>query len=219
MTLPICIPLDEVPDPMEITLPGGISIEHIDLLQVIQPALTPLVPIFNIVDTVVSLFNCIKAVMTMDVKTIGQCIPDLAENVGKLVKMVPQLSLPLMLIGLIDLVLAALSQARDELVHLQNQMKQISRMVDRAKELNDAALYDFYLCASNHINMEARNVGKNLASLGRLFGLINLFMSMIGAPQIPDLSSLAGKPLDEVIDPLDSLVKALKTARKAVPIP
>ena len=60
MTLPICIPIPEIEDPFALTLPGGIEIEHIDLMQVIQPALTPLVPFFNIIDTIVALFNCIK---------------------------------------------------------------------------------------------------------------------------------------------------------------
>ena len=44
MALPICIEIPEIPDPFDLTLPGGINIEHINLMEVIQPALTPLVP-------------------------------------------------------------------------------------------------------------------------------------------------------------------------------
>jgi hypothetical protein len=51
------------------------------------------------------------------------------------------------------------------------------------------------------------------------FGLINLFMGMIGGPEIPDLSNLSGQPLDKVIEPLDAIVEALQTARDAVPVP
>ena len=69
------------------------------------------------------------------------------------------------------------------------------------------------------MEQEAANVGKMLASLGRLIGLINLFSGMIGGPEIPDLSELSGVPLEEVIDPLDALVDTLKTARDAVPVP
>ena len=32
---------------------------------------------------------------------------------------------------------------------------------------------------------QARNLGQSLASLGRLVGLINLFLSMVGAPAVP----------------------------------
>lgn len=219
MTIPVCIELPPKPAPLEVTLPGGVTIQHNDLAQIIQPALTPLVPLFNIVDTVVSIFNCLKAVMTLNPKEIAKCMPGLAENVGKLLKMIPQLSLPLMLLGLIDLVIDVLSQVRNELVHLQGRMGQVTRMIDRAKDLDDYGLMVVAECHQKNVEMEARNIGQNLASLGRLFGLINLFMGMVGGPQIPDLSSLSGKPLDEFFEPLDALVGALKVARQAVPIP
>jgi hypothetical protein len=74
-------------------------------------------------------------------------------------------------------------------------------------------------CAQANVAQEAANVGKSLASLGKLFGIINLFMGMVGGPKIPDLSNLAGRPLDDVVAPLDAVVDALQTARNAVPVP
>ena len=44
MALPICIEIPELPDPFSITLPGGVTMESINLMVQIQPALTPLVP-------------------------------------------------------------------------------------------------------------------------------------------------------------------------------
>ena len=61
MSFTVCLSLPEVPDPFEVTLPGGVTISDINLMQMIQPALTPLVPLFDVVDAVVSLFNCVKA--------------------------------------------------------------------------------------------------------------------------------------------------------------
>ena len=86
MPLPICIEIPEIPDPFQITLPGGVTMEHINLMEVIQPALTPLVPLFNIIDTVVAVFNCIKAIPDTlgpppDPTAIAACIPELAEKV------------------------------------------------------------------------------------------------------------------------------------------
>ncbi len=226
MPLPIkiCVELPEIPDPFTLTLPGGAEIQHINLMEVIQPALTPLVPLFNIVDTVVALFNCIKAIPDTlgpppDPTALAECIPDLAEKISKLLKLIPQLSLPLMLVGLIDLVINTLAQARDVLVHLQTQMQQIAGVVDRAKDLDDAGLMAIAQCAEANVAQEAANVGKMLGSLGKLFGLINLFMGMIGGPEIPDLSNLSGKPLDEVIEPLDAIVEVLQNARQAIPVP
>ena len=224
MALPICIEIPEIPDPFALTLPGGIEIQHLNLMEVIQPALTPLVPIFNIIDTVVAVCNCVKAIPDTlgpppDPTALAACLPDLAEKVAKLLKLIPQLSIPMTLIGLIDLVIDTLQQASRELMHLQQQMQQILGVIDRATDLDDAGLMAIAQCAQANVAQEAANVGKSLAALGKLIGLINLFMSMVGGPEIPDLSNLAGRPLDDVVAPIDAIVEALKTAREAVPVP
>jgi hypothetical protein len=58
-----------------------------------------------------------------------------------------------------------------------------------------------------------------LASLGRLIALVNLFLGLLGLPEVPDLSSLAGRPLDEVIAPIDALIAVFTAARNGVPLP
>ena len=224
MALPICIEIPEIPDPFDLTLPGGINIEHINLMEVIQPALTPLVPFFDMIDTIVAIFNCVKAIPDTlgpppDPTVLAACLPDLAEKVNKLLKLIPQLSLPYTIIGLLDLVIDTLLRARTELLHLQQQVVQILGVIDRATDLDDAGLMAIAQCAQANVAQEAANVGKSLAALGKLIGLINLFMGMVGGPEIPDLSNLAGRPLDDVVEPLDAIVDALKTARDAVPVP
>ena len=199
MPLPICIEIPEIPDPFQITLPGGVTMEHINLMEVIQPALTPLVPLFNIIDTVVAVFNCIKAIPDTlgpppDPTAIAACIPELAEKVNALLRLIPQLSLPYTIIGIIDLVIDTLRQARSQLLHLQQQMVQILGAIDRATELEDAGLMAITSCAQANVAQEAANVGKSLASLGKLIGLLNLFLGMVGGPEVPDLSDLAGRP-------------------------
>ncbi len=219
MAIPICKVLDELPDPFAITLPGGVTIERINLMEVIQPALAPLGPFFNIIDTVVAIFNCIKAIATLDPVAIGECIPDLGKAINKLLAMHPMLALPLLLVQILDLLIDTLRQARTELLHLQQQMVQILGVIDRATDLDDAGLMAIAQCAQENVAQEAANVGKALASLGKLIGLINVFMGIVGGPEIPDLSDLAGRPLDEVIEPLDATVETLKTARDTIPVP
>lgn len=224
MALPICIEIPEIPDPFAITFPGVVTIEHISLMEVIQPALTPLVPFFDLIDTVVAVFNCIKAIPDTlgpppDPTVIAACIPELAEKVAKLLRLIPQLSLPFTIIGIIDLIIDTLRQARTQLLHLQAQMQQILGAIDRATDLDDAGLMAITSCAQANVAQEAANVGKSLAALGKLIGLLNLFLGMIGAPEVPDLSNLAGTPLDEAIPPIDAIIETLQSARAAVPVP
>jgi hypothetical protein len=224
MALPICIEIPEIPDPFSITLPGGVSMESINLMEQIQPALTPLMPVFDIIDTVVAVFNCIKAIPDSlgpppDPTALAACIPELAEKVAKLLKLIPQLSLPLTIVGIIDLIIDTLRQARSLLLHLQAQMQQITGAIDRATELEDAGLMAIMSCAQANVAQEAANVGKSLAALGKLIGLLNIFLELVGAPTVPDLSDLAGSPLDEVVPPLDAIVDQLTQVRDMVPVP
>ena len=138
---------------------------------------------------------------------------------AKLLRLIPQLSLPYTIIGIIDLVIDTLRQARSQLMHLQQQMQQILGAIDRATELEDAGLMAITSCAQANVATEAANVGKALASLGKLIGILNIFLGMVGAPEVPDLSNLAGRPLDEVVPPIDAIVKALQDVRGAIPVP
>jgi len=224
VALPICIEIPEIPDPFAITLPGGVTMESINLMEQIQPALTPLVPLFDIIDTVVAVFNCVKAIPDTlgpppDPTVLAACIPELAEKVSKLLKLIPQLSLPYTIIGIIDLVIDTLRQARTQLLHLQAQMQQILGAIDRATDLDDAGLMAITSCAQANVAQEAANVGKSLAALGKLIGLLNLFLGMVGGPEVPDLSDLAGTPLDEAIPPIDAIIETLQGVRDAVPVP
>ncbi len=71
-------------------------------------------------------------------------------------------------------------------------------------------------CAETNVAQEAANVGKSLAAMGKLIGILNLFLGMIGAPEVPDLSDLAGTPLDEAIPSIDVIIESLQTVRDAL---
>jgi len=222
MALDLCLEIPEIPDPFALTLPGGIEIEDVNLMKIIQPALTPLVPFFDLIDTIVALFNCIKAIPDAfgpppDPTVFATCLPDLAKKLNKLLNMLPQVALPRLIVRLLTLVIESLRAVRSQLMHLQAQMLQILGTIDRAKQLEDAGLMAIAQCAQANVAQEAANVGKSLAAIGKLLGLINLFMGLIGGPEVPDLSNLAGRPLDDTIPPLDELLKALETVRELVP--
>ncbi len=224
MARPICISIPPTPDPQRLTLPGGVTIEHLELIDVIQPALTPLMPLFNVLETVLALFDAVKAVPDSigpppDPGALIEALQKVAEKVANLLRLVPQLSLPLTIVGLLDLILHTLSRARDVLVDLQARAEALSAAEERARELGDAKLLEIAACARANIEQEAANLGKSLGALGALIGVLNIFTSMVGAPGVPDLSSLSGEALDTVVAPLDAVVEVLEGVRAAVPLP
>jgi hypothetical protein len=222
MTLPLCRELEALPDPFSVPLPGGTEIEDIDVMRLLQPALTPLVPLFNVIDTIVAIFNCIKAIPDMlgpppDPTVLTACLPDLAKKLNKLLNLLPQVALPRTLARALTLAVETLRTARSQLTYLQAQERHIAGSVERARKLGDAGLMAIAQCAKANVAQEAANVGKGLASLGRLLGIIDLFMSLVGGPKVPDLSTMKDKSLDEVIAPLDDLIKLLDGLRRVVP--
>jgi hypothetical protein len=224
MSFDICLDIPSFDDPFDLTLPGPIEISDINLMKIIQPALTPLVPFFDIIDTIVALYNCVKAIPDAlgpppDPSILAACLPDLAEKLNKLLNMLPWVALPRLIRRLLTLAIQTLRTVRSQLIHLQQQMIQILGTIDRAKNLGDAGLMAIAQCAQANVGQEAANVGKSLAALGKLLGIINLFMGLIGGPEVPDLKDMMGRPLDDTLPPLDVLIKSLETAREAVPGP
>jgi len=217
----VCADLPPIPNPLELIMPGGITIERVNLMEVLHALLAPLMPIFKIIDIIAAIINCLQAVpqILTDPMAIGECLQELAEKLGQILRMLPQLSIPYLIIGLIDILIDMLKTVRRELRYLQQQMEQIARVIDRASELNDHNLNSIGVCAQSNVQQEAMNTLQMLASLGRLIGIINMFSKMVGGPEIPDFSDLAGTPLDLIIEPLDLIVEVLETARAAVPLP
>jgi hypothetical protein len=224
MALPICIEIPDIGDPFALTLPGGLEIQDYDLMKAIQPLLAPLIPLFEIIDVIVAIYNCVKAIPDSlgpppDPTILAACLPELAKKIMQLLKLIPFVSLPITVAHLLDLVIAGLRQVKEKLQHLQNQLAQIERSIEHGRNLKDAGLMAILACAQGNVEQEARNVGKNLASLGKLLTLLGIFMKMIGGPEIPDLAHLHGAPLKSVIAPIDALAHVLMAIRIAIPFP
>jgi hypothetical protein len=220
----VCLELPDVGDPFALTLPGGLEIEDFNLMRAVQPLLAPLIPIFEIVDTVVALYNCVKAIPDSlgpppDPTVLAACLPDLADKIMKLLKLIPMLSLPITIAHLVDLVIAALREVKQKLEHLVAELGRIERSIEHARNLRDAGLTAILACARTNVEQEARNQGKQLASLGKLLHIVGIFMGMVGGPAVPDLAHLGGVPLGEVLAPIDALIGVLKSVRAAIPFP
>ena len=224
MALDVCVAIPASGDPMSLSLPGGLSITDLNLMKQIQPLLAPLMPLFEIIDVVVALYRCMNAIPKClgpppDPTELVKALPALAEKIMKVMELIPQMSLPVTIANLVDLVIAALREVKTKHQGLQDQLIQIEHSVAIAEKLNDPSLTAIITCAQGNVQQEAANVGSGLAALGKLLGIIALFMKMIGGPKIPDLSSIDSAPLADVIKPIDELVTVLTDIRKNIPFP
>lgn len=207
------MPSVSVPDPSELSK---------QLMAQANAALAPLMPVFNIIDTVIALFNCVKAIPDAlgpppDPSKLAKCLPDVAKKVSKLLKLIPQLSVPLMIVGLIDVLLAFLEGIRGQLKAVIAAQVRIAAAATRAAELGNVQLSTIVDCANANIDAQMKNLGESAAPVNRLIGVINLFVELAGLPKLPDLSNL-GNDAQAALGVLDPLVDQLKAARSAIPV-
>jgi len=217
MTACIQIPLASPPGRLAVL---GLTLEQQDVASVCQPAIAPLLPIFDVVDAVIAAFDCINAIPAMfgpppDPTLLAPALERLAEKAMKLLRLVPQLSVPYTIVDVVDVVVAELHVATEKLRGLQARFRAMARAAERAAELRDDALAATVACARLNVEREADNVGRGLAGVGKLLELASALLAVIGAPALPSLLALGGQAMDVVVD---VLVEGLLVVRRAIPL-
>jgi hypothetical protein len=208
----MCVQIPGVPDPTDVSK---------QLLAQANAALAPLVPVFNIVDAIIALFNCVKAIPDSlgpppDPTKLAECIPDLAEKIDKLLKLIPQLSIPVLIAGLIDVLLFYLQGFRGQLEAIIAHQARLLAAATRAAELGNVQLRTVVDCANATMDAYLQNLNEGMKPLNRLVALLNLFLQLAGLSPIPDFKNL-GDDAEAALAPLDAVIDSLKTIRAGLP--
>lgn len=194
------------------------------LLAQVNTALAPLAPIFNIVDAIVAVFECVSAVpdaiVELDPVALFECAPNMAEKVAKLATLVPQVALPAMLVDILDLVIKQLQDLSLGLRRLALYQAEVIRAGLAAAPPGAVGLRLAVDCAQSDIDAEMIFFNEQNAALNRLIGIIGLLLKPFGI----DLNEALGEITDiEAIDatlaPIDALIDVLVVTRNAIPIP
>ena len=231
----ICVELTATPQSLSLAFPGGASLDaqlpdlgipdpmelSKQLMAQANAALAPLVPVFNIMDVVLALFETVKAIPDaithLDPGKITEALPELTQKAGKLLAIVPQLSVPLMIVSLIDVLLAFLGGLAGQVRAIIDQQVRIQTAENRAAELGNTQLQVVADCSKHHVDAQLANLAASVAPVNRLIALINVFCQLAGLGPLPDLSDL-GRDAQAALGPLDDTVKALTELRKTIPV-
>ena len=238
----LCVEMPSVPTIDDICFPGGFCLSYVwdsinkiptaadigmDFFSQIGPALAPLVPLFDIVDTALAIFRCVKAVpdaiTSLDPSELLACLPALAKLVDQLLKLIPQLSIPKMIKAALKNLAAMLESIASEFSYLKSQAQRIADMVDRAADLNDVKMNGFLVCAQADLGETVLSTSKALEGIGRIILLINIFIGLIGAEEIPCFGSLISDNISEgfdvLIDIFLALAEVLRIMASVIPDP
>jgi hypothetical protein len=230
----LCPPIPTSPGTVQIRLPGGAIVTvqpptpNADLTAImnsalasVQPALAPLQPVFSVIDAALSIFEAVKsvpeAITKLSPKPIITAISDAAEKVGKLLSLVPQLSVPIMIVDLIDVILKVIDSAIAQLEFIVVQQTNATASRNRANDLGLQTLLDIVDCVEAQIAQNQSNLGSMFSTVDDLIGVMNLLLGLIGLEPIPTIGDL-GADAAGAIDSLRDAIELLKNIRDLIPV-
>jgi hypothetical protein len=216
----VSIPSVTIPDPSELLA---------QIFAQINAALAPLQPIFNIIDAVVAVFECVKAIpqaiTELNPVPLIQCIPGLAEAINKLIAMIPLLSLPVFIVDLLDVIIFMLQELRRQFQQILDRLEAIARANLQAQAPGNVGLALTIDCINANFDADLVNLNEQVAPLNRLLGVIDLLLELSGLKSLLKQVGVDATPclgnldLDVLLTPIDLLIKLLTILRNLVPIP
>jgi len=210
----ICVQLPSIgiPDPQELI---------IQLFAQLNAALTPLVPIFRIIDIVLAIVECIKAIpkclFPPNPQPLIQCFQALFAALAEILKLVPPFSLIFTVAAILDCLILLLG-GLDATIHVIIE-KNAAILAAALKPASPGASFALQ-CEKGNLDAYIKNLNEAMKPLNRLLGVINLFMQLAGQQPLPLLSSIGGavEEAEQFLVPLDQIVATLRQIRAVIPV-
>ena len=240
MAIPECKPIPRLPAPRQIVFPGGAALSQVlaagseipsgldaatNLLAQASPAMAPLMPIFNIIDAVLALVECVQAVPDAlgpppDPAKMVEALSGLAQKLPKLLDLLPQVATPRMVIGMVDTLIDFLEGLRDQIEAILLQAERTRAARAKAEELGDANLLHIAGCAEAQGQAQLQAMADALTPMNALTSALSLFLGLLGLPELPALDGLIDVENPEIaFQRIDDLYNLLRSIRDAVPLP
>jgi hypothetical protein len=226
-------PVPPIPAPgapaLQVTLPGGLVVEGVAqqigadaltqaraLIGAANAALAPLGPVFRIIDAVLAVKGFAEAVPELIVNpgAVVEAVVELVAKIGRLASLVPQLSVPLMVLGLVDAVITLLQGVQAELVVIEQQVARVEATRTSAAALPpdaQAALLAIADAATAQVEVRRADLATALGSVQPVLGILNVFAGMAGLPAL----EVSGGASSEA---LGTAVEALQAFRSTIPV-
>ncbi len=216
---------------LRVTLPGGLAVQGTvpqigaspleaarATIGALNSALAPLGPVFSIIDALLALVKFAQTVpkVVMQPDKVVAALVDVVKKAGKLASLVPQLSVPLMVLGTIDVLIAFLAGLSDEVTAIAAMEARLAELVAIATTV--PAMGPISASVTDQISGRRAQLTCALGDVVPLLGVVNVFCELVGLPPIEIDADPQSGSLDDVAEALATAVHALQTVRAAIPV-
>jgi hypothetical protein len=182
--------------------------------------LAPLAPGLTVLDVTLQTFKCIQSIpdcfKTLSPIPLLKCLPELVEKANKLLQLIPQLSLPLTIRGMLKTIISFLKALKAKLQAMINRQLQIAAGRERATLLDNTQLTIALDCAQAALDAQLVNLNAGMGPINTLIGVVSAFMQIAGLGCIPPMGSI-GAITGDVLSPIDVIIEILQAIYDAVP--
>lgn len=187
----VCINLGNLPAKLDITMPGMGVLQLINDkidgiprpseyvlkgLNALMPAMAPIYTIIKVLDVIVALTNCIKAIpmaiVTLNPSKIFECVEKLIEAFAALVPMIPPLAYVRMIVDIVVAIRTLVDDLLNVLVEIDKEISRITNLLANAIDNDDTVAVAIGECAKENLN-------KNVAGLIEIFTVVGKLMAIV----------------------------------------
>lgn len=198
--------------------PHSQLVELQSIMAVLTPAIAAMAPIFALMEIVQAIIDFVKAVATLNPAQIAAALADFIEATEKLLGIVPQVSLPLMLIGLITIAIDMVIALIDFLTELAIHQQQIEYMKQYAIDQDLPDLLASAVCLETNLDTQLAYFNNGIGAVAGFMAIIELLGSIIGLDLSIDMSVDEDDPIEDTIDRLTEIRDTLIGIRELIPV-
>lgn len=209
----VCVQMPDIPDKLEVTMPGIGVLQLINdkidgvprpsqyvlkAMNSLSPALGPVYTFIRILDVVIAITNCQKAIpnaiMTLNPSKIFECIEKLIQAFANLIPLIPPLTYVRMVLDIVVALRVLVDDLLSTLVEIDKEISRISNMLANAVDNDDTVALQIGECAKKNLN---QNVAGLMQIIEVIVKILTVLMNLMDT-----FSSLLPAPAQEKIDGL-----------------
>jgi hypothetical protein len=230
----LCAHLAPAIPPISVTFPGGITLEGAappeqatqplrvakSLIDQAGPVMSGLAPFFKLLDAIMALAklgsSIPDAILQLSPEPILEAIQELAPKLAAVAALIPQLSIPLMIVNLIDVVILFLQGVVGQLGALAEDAQRATDAAARAEVLDSDRLRDIAQCLQENVDIQTANMSASMGPIGKILEIITLLASLAGLPEMPAIGEFTDPAAGIAV--LEGFVDTISDIRDAIPV-